>query len=238
MSGVVRLIITIGIYSFYLNNCFSQCGKEYWHHRLHQNEIYPCIGITNKKEAKAFLVRLLQHELERDSTSNKTGEIWSANEYLDNHKCVPVRIDSQTVTCRVEKIIKKKNNYTLVNGKLKKCVVYIIQLQLLSDSINNSNMQIISLPDSKDKFTNLQVIKKDSVYDFFLVSYFSIDHNRVMMGDGSVVTPVRGPQSYSCILLKDIWIEELDMFYNYYKTPNLSGLYYRNICPNSDQRLK
>ena len=229
MSGAVRLIIAISICSFFLNDCFSQCGEEYWYRRIHQNDIYPCIGITNKKEAKAFLVSLLKREFERDSNSNTTGEIWSAKEYLDNHKCVHVRIDSQTVTCKVEEIIKKKNNYTLVNGKLKKCVVYIIQLQLLSDSLNSSYMRIISVPGRKDKLTNLQLIKKDSIYDFFLVSYFSIDHNRVMMEDGSVVTPVRGPRTYSCVLLNDIWIAELDMFFNYYKTPNLSGLYYRNF---------
>ena len=51
-----------------------------------------------------------------------------------------------------------------------------------------------------------------------------------MMDDGRVVTPVRGPKNFSCIHLNDIWMEALDMFYNYYKTPNLNGLKYeRNI---------
>ena len=231
MSGVVRLLIAIGICLFSVNSCFSQCGEEYWYHRIHQNDIYPCIGITNKKEAKAYLLRLLKREFERDSNSNTTGEIWSAYEFLDSHKCLRVRIDSQTVTCRVETIIKNKNNYTLVNGKLKKCVVYIIQIRLVKDTMN-SYMRIISVPDGKAKKKELKKIKQGGVYDFYLVSYFSIDHNRVMMDDGSVVTPVRGPRNLSCMHLNDIWMEALDMFYNYYKTPNLNGLKYESNIRN------
>ena len=42
MSGVVRLLIAIGICLFSVNSCFSQCGEEYWYHRIHQNDKISC----------------------------------------------------------------------------------------------------------------------------------------------------------------------------------------------------
>lgn len=208
MKEVISLIITVVLCVYASIGCFSQTPRMDHKSRKYCREIRPY-----------YLER-------RGHYNNKTQELWVGDEYLNKRKCIPISIDSQIVTCSIEKIIRTEDNYVLEGRKWKKRVVYIIDVRPPMNGNELSYMRLLSVSEGNENSDSL-LIKVGKQYDFYLVSYFSIDHSKMKWKE-KIITPVGVTNwNFSWIVLNDIWIKSVDMGYNYYKTPNLSGLTYK-----------
>ncbi|MDD2344765.1 MAG: hypothetical protein PHY85_01310 [Bacteroidales bacterium] len=166
------------------------------------------------------------------SKMNKTGDIWTNvfnSNYLrerDENRKIPISIDSSFVLCKIIQITKKNDNYVLKKNRLIRKPVFLIDFICYNaDSlIISSNMRIISFSNDTAKIQGAKIIK-DHVYKLFLISHFATDCCKTLV-DNKIVEIVKGPATMHCVILNHIWIVNLDLNYNWYKTPNLDGLYY------------
>jgi hypothetical protein len=215
------LFILIFYISFF--SVFSQNNEKYC--------FCESTGVLGKKiSPKDQLIKSFQNKNKKDV--NKTGDIWSNidnNNFIkdrDESKNIPISIDSSFVLCKVIQITKKSDNYTLKRNKLIKTPIYIIDLICCNEDSTNTQTQIriISVPDDKLKEKGIK-IKNGHFYKFFLISYFKNDCCKTSV-DNNIVDIVKGPSTKHCFFLNHIWIVNLDLYYNWYKTPKLNGLYY------------
>ncbi|HNX20906.1 MAG TPA: hypothetical protein PKG88_00945 [Bacteroidales bacterium] len=224
MKKLIKNKNILFIFIFFIS-CFSVFS---------QNKVKYCFcestDIRGKKVSpKAQLISSFQYKKKKDV--NKTGDIWSNTDNYhpikkrDESRNIPVSIDSSLVLCKVVQITKKSDNYKLKRNKLVKTPVYIIKLICCNeDSTETQNqIRVISVPDDSNK--NGIQIENGQFYKFFLISYFKNDCCKTIVNN-QTVTFIEGPSSKECFFLNDIWIVNLDLYYNWYKTSNLNGLYY------------
>lgn len=145
---------------------------------------------------------------------------------LDKENNIEI-IDTVTCFCRIDGINIKRNNYFILDGKIKRKKLFIIDISILSSDsiILPKYVRILSWDHGKKK--NAEKIKKNRTLKLNLISAFEKDCC-VSLENGVFIHTVRKPdENRMCFLLDDIWIVYLDILsFNLYFTSNLSGLYY------------
>ena len=130
---------------------------------------------------------------------------------------------------KVLSIDKKKDNFYVHKNKLKKKILYLIDVERVD---TNSNLpqyvRIISFKESP-KGGNKLIIGKS--YQFTLFYLMGTDYSKPMYVDGQEVYVVRScPRGRQNCFYKGIFIRFFDtQWYYYVESPNLNGLYYSDI---------
>lgn len=163
---------------------------------------------------------------------NKTGDIWSNivnSNFIEDrdNKNIPIAIDSSDVWCKIINITKKTDNYAIKGNKLIPCPIYLIDIECDNeDSVKSSSyMRIISISSKKKEKHGVKV-EIGQTYRLYLISYFEKDCCKIIIDDKAIDVVKGGPNTQICFILNHIWVVNLDLYYNWYKTTNLQGLYY------------
>jgi hypothetical protein len=132
---------------------------------------------------------------------------------------------------RVDKILKKTDNFFVYNNKLKKKTIYILDLYCIDkDSTLPYNVKLISF---KQKSKNGRLIKKNSDYQLLL---FQILGNNFTKPLHERYIAVGHGQRENCYY-KNFFIRYLETGTKYYvESPNVKGLHY--IPVNSAAKSK
>lgn len=127
----------------------------------------------------------------------------------------------------ISRIIRKKDNYIVQEGKLKKQTLFIYEaIGPLRSSYEVRHIRIIS---QKENSINNVKIKKNNQYELVLYSISRTDCCSHSDNDGNIIYMIRKPEEHKQSLLykKSIWISRMDLSsYNYFESPNIIGRCY------------
>lgn len=181
-----------------------------------------------KLSPKMQLINQLKHiEAIQYSSISKSGDIKSdIVDYFKEREAVNrlFLMDSMWLSCKVTKITKKHDNYLLRKNKLVKKTIYLIDISCEENQNMPSNMRIISLQNRPNK-GRYHKIKIGETYKFYLVSHFEKDCC-VEQDSDTIYFIVNSNKILSCFWLNNIWVVNLNLYENWYKTPSLDGLFY------------
>lgn len=127
----------------------------------------------------------------------------------------------------IKRIEKKKDNYQIRKGHLRRTAIYLIDIEAEQTSSQYPpKMRVLSV-DNVDKKT-LKKIKLDSSYRMIVYPFFYVDASSAYFDDGKLVNPTMQPlQSKYPIIYDNIWIPYLDFTpYNWFWSPNIVGIFY------------
>lgn len=185
---------------------------------------------NKKKHLKLFLQSDKYFNARKQSdyySYDKFKEIYSM--FFKNfcHENFVLLNDSLKSGFEVIKIEKKTNNWELINDKVVKRTIYLIDVTPLDQTSSYpSYIRIISVEPLDYKRNN--IIKVGEKVEMTLYSYFEKDCCTCIDENNVLYRSRYKNQFLANVFFNDIWIVKIDINnYNYYKTNNLIGLNYQ-----------
>lgn len=186
-------------------------------------------GKPKYKSQKRQLIDFLKHiETSSYEPIDLRGKIKTLNYEKENYSDVEKSLlpDSIRGVFKINKIIKKKNNYQTQGNKLVRRVIYLIDIENIDTTQKYPQyIRLLSLDNQPNQYKR---IKEGEQYEMTIYSFFDKDCCAPIKNNGKITYLIRKPDEHlSSILYENIWIVYIDISsYNLFETPYLKGLYY------------
>lgn len=109
---------------------------------------------------------------------------------------------------KIIKIIEKKDNYELVNNKLKKRTIYFIDIKCSNNTRCPKSIRLISVsPEKMNDTPNIRQIQEDEIYHMNIYSFFENDFTYYINEKGDTTHYVFNPLVFKNFLFENIFVK-------------------------------